>query len=1303
MLTEEEAETVVATGTGLETGGKPLPSLVSVIESASTSEHELFDSKFSMSSCLPSPPRSSSFSVPPSSSSSQVQMHICADMPPHSVSVAPIYCDRSGGGSGELRLLPPRSLSATSAAPRSVSPPPKLMTQSSILPNSQIPPSNAAVYFNSAPASSVELDVTHGRDANKISSSSSKETLEVGPHLALRHDDDVHVYMGGGGIVVDDDDDDVDQFMDQFMEHYNLDREEDQRDDANRPDQGGPDNDVGVTLGKVDKRAVVDEDGDEMQLPLRPWSSTSPATAPAVSLVDAASVSSSETMSTSATLTTFPRTSSPILASDDSSLFDSYSYTYPYPSSRQNGEMGLELKSPYVSIPSVSDSTPPASATWSTSESASVSRSRSFSSTYTTLSGEESETTSSCPQSSVDGDDEVHTDRYSSGIQHPSPSQPPMLVKSPTDSVLHAEVSVLGSPPALSMPFSGNEDIGYIVSVPVPGLISKRPVHRDGPLSSTTERDDDTNSTATATYLAGHDDSDVRVEDRAGEEAGEQHASFSKFWMDGGVVMGKSERQDVEDEVLSQKREEGIMRKKHDLATEVKTTVKATEVKENVEAEVEWDYIVGDRPFAASNGKLNVALNGRGREGDRHAIAIVTPDAVSSDEPFNEDTKLTTTSRYSPPLLSATSSAMPAMTLSTSPVFLKDDLTCGSSTAVAAALAMSSWKQDTSEMVGGSSSYSSTHKSDRSISHAIIVNDDHVEKRRMRTGALERAGRRDHQASFLAISSGSSSSSSNEGDDDRYGPVYSSSPSQSQAAVNVDLRTQLSRTTSSSISATPPRYASPPSKRSPPVSDNIGSRFSENEDEDDDDDDQEDDDDEDDDIPLAKRIPGALSAQKSIRHQVRQEREKKKQEKVLRGQAEEATRTRLMTLRPAGAVPSSPHDTAALVASQTTTHRNSRTLTRKGSKSFSPEDLARKLRDINGPNGVEAATTTSSVDTALYLQQALHSLHRSRSMTRSLRDVRPPSTTETLPPVPIPQSRPPSSNTQRAKSVKEPSPSPYHYHTSPSPTPINSTYAPSSMTPLRPMRSFHFHRPSIDRRPIGMDDPRSVPLPIDAEKRISRNSTLVTRSRPSTRDGSSQQTSIFHHRSLSRSRSSVERTSTTAIPEPVPPIPTARISHGEHYQLFKFHHCDSSSSRAGPNRISADADKHSRAPSRQHRPVPPPVPASSSSSPPDSLPVISSKPELVVQQRVFIGNMQRFNMVEIGASTTAGDVIEMIEAEGSLKDFAGSGGWMVFEIAQDFGMGTFFFFLPYFIATSSVCFNLPLFFFFLSRTPHKEL
>jgi hypothetical protein len=59
----------------------------------------------------------------------------------------------------------------------------------------------------------------------------------------------------------------------------------------------------------------------------------------------------------------------------------------------------------------------------------------------------------------------------------------------------------------------------------------------------------------------------------------------------------------------------------------------------------------------------------------------------------------------------------------------------------------------------------------------------------------------------------------------------------------------------------------------------------------------------------------------------------------------------------------------------------------------------------------------------------------------------------------------------------------------------------------------------------------------------------------------------------------------------------------------------------------------------------------------------------VIQQRVFIGNMQRFNMVEITASTNAGDVLDLIEAQGGLKGWVGSGGWMVWEVAQDFGMG----------------------------------
>ncbi|KAJ7079811.1 hypothetical protein B0H15DRAFT_787780 [Mycena belliarum] len=54
--------------------------------------------------------------------------------------------------------------------------------------------------------------------------------------------------------------------------------------------------------------------------------------------------------------------------------------------------------------------------------------------------------------------------------------------------------------------------------------------------------------------------------------------------------------------------------------------------------------------------------------------------------------------------------------------------------------------------------------------------------------------------------------------------------------------------------------------------------------------------------------------------------------------------------------------------------------------------------------------------------------------------------------------------------------------------------------------------------------------------------------------------------------------------------------------------------------------------------------------------------------RVFIGDMQRFNMIDIGPATSAKQVIAMVEEQGSLKGWVGTGGWMVWEIAQDFGM-----------------------------------
>ena len=57
------------------------------------------------------------------------------------------------------------------------------------------------------------------------------------------------------------------------------------------------------------------------------------------------------------------------------------------------------------------------------------------------------------------------------------------------------------------------------------------------------------------------------------------------------------------------------------------------------------------------------------------------------------------------------------------------------------------------------------------------------------------------------------------------------------------------------------------------------------------------------------------------------------------------------------------------------------------------------------------------------------------------------------------------------------------------------------------------------------------------------------------------------------------------------------------------------------------------------------------------------------QQRVFIVDLQRFNTLMMNLTTTAKEIIDTLEAQGQLANWAGVGGWMLFEVSQDFGMG----------------------------------
>ena len=76
-----------------------------------------------------------------------------------------------------------------------------------------------------------------------------------------------------------------------------------------------------------------------------------------------------------------------------------------------------------------------------------------------------------------------------------------------------------------------------------------------------------------------------------------------------------------------------------------------------------------------------------------------------------------------------------------------------------------------------------------------------------------------------------------------------------------------------------------------------------------------------------------------------------------------------------------------------------------------------------------------------------------------------------------------------------------------------------------------------------------------------------------------------------------------------------------------------------------------------------------SPKPPVQLMQAVAAANIKTQQRIFIGDMQRFNVVEIDNNTSAENVVTMIRSQVSLGTVVGQGDWMLYEVAQDFGLG----------------------------------
>ena len=326
----------------------------------------------------------------------------------------------------------------------------------------------------------------------------------------------------------------------------------------------------------------------------------------------------------------------------------------------------------------------------------------------------------------------------------------------------------------------------------------------------------------------------------------------------------------------------------------------------------------------------------------------------------------------------------------------------------------------------------------------------------------------------------------------------------------------------------------------------------------------------DDDVPLARRIPTALRAQRTIRKQVRDEKDERRRQRLLRRQQrQEQQQQRQQSHSQTSPDEDSRHHmqvgstlsqgpTKPASSSARATRPRTKTLPSNSSRPVVAEDLSRRLRDIQ-----EALAVPSSKSHSLSPSDS-HS-HSDQPGQRS-RD----------------HSRVPNVGIQ-GKS-------------------------------LRPTRSFH--------RPSPADATREQPMPMPAltleTHRLGRSAT--TASRPVKQRDQPEASA----RSTRRPRTSDDAHQ-----------PSTALIHPSVFQRI-----------ASPR-------------------TPTDIP-----SPPSIVQAVPKETKQVSwQQRVFIVDLQRFNTLMMSPTTTAKEVMDTLESQGQLANWAGVGGWMLFEVSQDFGMG----------------------------------
>ena len=360
-----------------------------------------------------------------------------------------------------------------------------------------------------------------------------------------------------------------------------------------------------------------------------------------------------------------------------------------------------------------------------------------------------------------------------------------------------------------------------------------------------------------------------------------------------------------------------------------------------------------------------------------------------------------------------------------------------------------------------------------------------------------------------------------------------------------------------------------------------------------------------DDVPLARQIPGALKAQRTIRRQVRDELDQKRAER--RAKAEQ--RALSSAVEPTFPQPPPPQPQPQQNSPSKLVGRpRTRTLPSNVNSPFSAGDLTQKLLGLQtGPGAVASPTSPGVPPLPPSPWTASHSKRTSCDAPDS----------QALP-------------TSRGRSMTGDAQS---HSASLSRQPSR---APAPDRSLRPMRSFH--RPSprdveIAPPPVPLPVPDRAPQPAPSASAGLQRSGTSSRRRPA-----AEEPPTYLAPALDRARS-VKSDSRRPSIERTPPLPSAAMP--------------AEVLRVRPNTSASQG---------------PPAPAAVS-APSFSQPAKTAGQGQMWQQRVFIGNMQRFVTVELGTGVSAGDVLNMADSQGGLEHGAGSSGWMLWEVSQDFGMG----------------------------------